>query len=53
MTEWEIELYLQNIVRSLEFLMKHQSFWYNQKYKPSYIYNKYKDQVYNKMHTNK
>ena len=49
----KIAIYLQNTIRCLEFLIKHPSLWHNQIYKPLYIYNENKNQVYNKIYTNK
>ncbi len=39
MTKQKIAINLQNMISYLEFLMRHLSFWHNQIYKPSHIYN--------------
>lgn len=36
-----------------QILNKISGFWYNQTYKPSYIYNKHENQDYNKMYIGK
>ena len=35
----EISIYLQNVMGCLEFLMSHPSFWHNQTYEPSCVFN--------------
>lgn len=42
----KIILQLQNMVSSIKFLIGYPGFQYNQSYKPCYIYNSNKDQVY-------
>ena len=39
MARQEIAIHLQNVVRCLEFLMKHLGFWHNQTFELSCIYN--------------
>ena len=51
MTEREILIHSQNVIRCLQFLMGYPSFLYNQTYKPSRIYNESEHQVYNEIYT--
>ena len=53
MARQEIAIYLQNVVRCLEFLMRHRRFWHNQIFEPSRVYNENEEQIYNEMHTGK
>lgn len=53
MTRQKIAIYLQNVMKYLEFLIKYLGFWYKQIYESSYIYNEYKNQVYNKIYIGK
>ena len=53
MTRRKIAIHLQNVLGCLEFLMGHPSFWHNQIFEPSRIYNENEERVYNKMHTSK
>lgn len=53
MAEQEVAINLRNVIGCLKFLVKHPGFCHNQTYKPSYIYNENKDQVYNEMHIGK
>ena len=49
----KIAIHLRNVMRCLEFLMKHPGFRHNQTFEPSYVYNENEERVYNKMHTGK
>ncbi len=51
MADQEIAIHLRIIVGCLKFFMRYLSFWHNQIYKPSRIYNENEQQVYNEMHT--
>lgn len=53
MAKQKIAIHLQNVIKYLEFLIKHPSFWYNQIYKPLYVYNENENRVYNKMYNGK
>ena len=53
MARQEIAIYLQNVVGCFEFLLRHSSFRYNQRFEPSGIYNKNEDQMYNEIYTGK
>ena len=51
MARREIAIHLRNVVGCLKSLMRHPGFWHNQTFKPSCVYNKNEEQVYNEMHT--
>ena len=53
MVRQKILIYLQNEIECFEFFISHSSFWYNQIYKLSRIYNENEHRVYNKIYTNK
>ena len=49
----KIAIYSQNVIKCLEFLMRHLRFWYNQTFELSSLYNENEEQVYNEMYTGK
>ena len=53
MARQEIVIQLQNVVRNLEFLIRHPGFWQNQTFEPSCVYNENEKPVYNEMYISK
>ena len=49
----KISIHAQNMMRCLEFLMRHPDFWHNQTFEPSCVYNENEEQVYNEIHFSK